>query len=56
MQKAKTMLKRSTMSIQEIALAMGYSSEAAFAKAFKRETGESPGAYRKTIVPEALTH
>lgn len=50
MQKAKGLLKRTTMSIHEIAEAMGYSSEAAFAKAFKREIGDSPGSFRKTTM------
>lgn len=47
MQKAKQLLKQNQSSIAEIGSAMGYSSEAAFAKAFKREIGTSPGQFRK---------
>ena len=46
---AKSLLAKSHQSILHIALEVGYGSEAAFAKAFKRITGLSPGQYRKNI-------
>lgn len=36
-------------SVAEVAEAVGYTSESAFAHAFKRVTGAAPGAYRKTF-------
>lgn len=38
---------RDQASLAEVATKIGYSSEAAFSKAFRRFMGESPGAYRK---------
>lgn len=46
MHKAKSLLKQG-LSIYEVASLVGYKSEAAFSKAFKRETGSSPGLIRK---------
>ena len=40
-------LVRDQRSVADVADLVGYSSEAAFSKAFKRFIGESPGAYRK---------
>lgn len=45
--KASDLLYRGDATLAEIALRVGYDSEAAFAKAFKREMGVSPGAYRQ---------
>jgi len=45
--KAGEMLSQSNASIYEIASNVGYESEAAFSKAFKREMGAAPGSYRK---------
>lgn len=44
--KAAGLLRSSQRSIAEIAGLVGYESEAAFAKAFKRALGVTPGAYR----------
>ena len=49
-QKAAVMLRGGTETITEIAARVGYGSEAAFNKAFKRMTGQAPGAYRQAAV------
>lgn len=46
MHKARSLLKQGN-SITDVAHLIGYTSEAAFSKAFKREMGESPGSVRK---------
>lgn len=43
---ARSMLAEGTAALAEIADKLGYRSEAAFSRAFKRETGMSPGAAR----------
>ncbi len=47
MQKAATMLRASTSTLADIAARVGYESEAAFSKAFKRWAGVAPGAFRR---------
>jgi AraC-like DNA-binding protein len=47
MHKAKSILKIGNTSIVDVANLVGYQSEAAFSKAFKRETGSSPGFCRR---------
>jgi len=47
MHKAKSLLKQGNVAISDVANLVGYTSEAAFSKAFKRETGASPGWSRK---------
>ncbi|TAK41508.1 MAG: AraC family transcriptional regulator [Betaproteobacteria bacterium] len=47
MEKARELLRAGTLSTAAIAAAVGYQSEAAFGKAFKRVIGSSPGAYRR---------
>jgi AraC-like DNA-binding protein len=47
MQKAKSLLREGRATISEVAEAVGYESEAAFSKAFKRAVGSAPGAYRR---------
>jgi AraC-like DNA-binding protein len=47
MHKAKKLLTQGSESIIEIALQVGYQSEASFNKAFKREFGQPPGIYRR---------
>ena len=47
MQEAQQLLKDKQLSITEIAERCGYESEAAFRKAFKKVTGETPGEARK---------
>jgi AraC-like DNA-binding protein len=43
---AKSELRKGELGIAEIAQRVGYGSEGAFAKAFKREVGATPGEYR----------
>jgi AraC family transcriptional regulator, alkane utilization regulator len=47
MHKAQALLANGSLNLSEIAEQVGYHSEAAFSKAFKRETGHSPGNFRK---------
>jgi AraC-like DNA-binding protein len=47
MQLAKQMMREGAHSIQEVATRVGYESEAAFNRAFKRATGSPPAAWRK---------
>jgi AraC-like DNA-binding protein len=47
MMKACALLRETPRGIHDIALAIGYSSEAAFSNAFKRWKGIAPGHYRK---------
>jgi AraC-like DNA-binding protein len=47
MQVASRLLRRADVSIAEAAARVGYESEAAFHRAFKRRTGESPAAWRQ---------
>jgi AraC-like DNA-binding protein len=48
MQLAKQMMREGTRNIQEVATRVGYDSEAAFNRAFKRATGSPPAAWRKS--------
>lgn len=45
--RAGALLRQGNRSIAEIAIKVGYENEGAFAKAFKRVTGITPGAYRR---------
>ncbi len=47
MLRAGDLLHQGAATISEIAAAVGYESEASFSKAFKREMGVAPGAYRR---------
>jgi AraC family transcriptional regulator len=47
-QQARHVLSTSETPLSEIALAVGYSDQSHFTTAFKRQTGISPGEYRKT--------
>jgi AraC-like DNA-binding protein len=47
MQVASGLLRDSNATIVEVALSVGYESEAAFSRAFKRVAGVAPGAWRK---------
>ena len=47
MQIAKQMMREGAGNIQDIATRVGYESEAAFSRAFKRATGSPPAAWRK---------
>jgi len=46
MQLAAGLLRDTKAKLVEVALAAGYESESAFSRAFKRETGVAPGAWR----------
>jgi len=47
MQRARLMLRDQQATVAAIATRVGYSSDVAFAAAFKREVGTTPGAYRQ---------
>ncbi|RSM58156.1 AraC family transcriptional regulator [Actinoplanes sp. ATCC 53533] len=47
MQRARTLLRDERATVAAIAGRVGYGSDVAFAAAFKREVGTSPGAYRR---------
>ena len=47
MQLASGLLRETSAKVVEVALRVGYESEAAFSRAFKREVGASPGAWRR---------
>lgn len=51
MQKAKSYLAETNQSLLEVAEKSGYSSEAAFNRAFKRSIGQTPGQYRRSMGP-----
>jgi AraC-like DNA-binding protein len=46
---AETLLTRDGLNVSEVAGRIGYESEAAFSKAFKRYFGQSPLAHRRQI-------
>lgn len=48
MRKAVNLLKNSQDNLTKVAQKVGYESEAAFSKAFKRCMGSSPGEYRRS--------
>jgi AraC family transcriptional regulator, alkane utilization regulator len=50
MQLAKEMMREGTRNIQEVATRVGYDSEAAFNRAFKRATGTPPATWRKAAL------
>lgn len=52
--RAGNLLRRGNCSTAEIAYRIGYDNESAFAKAFKRTTGVTPGAYRRAGGEAAL--
>jgi AraC family transcriptional regulator, alkane utilization regulator len=54
MQKAASLLRDGQSTIAQIAEAVGYDSEAAFSKAFKRALGAAPGAYRRAARPRSF--
>ncbi len=51
MQIAMQKLKETRQSVAQIAFAVGYESEAAFTRAFRREFGRPPAAWRKEAAP-----
>ena len=52
MQIAAGLLRETNAKLIEIALDVGYESEAAFSRAFKREVGVSPGVWRRKVSPK----
>ncbi len=48
LQAAARMLQNGTMSVAQVATAVGYQSESAFNRAFKRHVGRTPGTWRRT--------
>jgi AraC-like DNA-binding protein len=54
MQLACSMLSSGSLSLAEIATRVGYGSETALSRAFKREIGVSPAAWREGTRPDAL--
>lgn len=49
MQKAVALMRDGQDNVEEISNAVGYTSRASFAKAFKKEFGRSPGEFRKVV-------
>jgi AraC-like DNA-binding protein len=47
MQKAQRLLRDGRATLSDVAASVGYDSEAAFSKAFKRAVGAAPGTYRR---------
>ena len=47
LQRAASLLETTEHTVLRIAMDVGYESEAAFSRAFKREMGEPPARYRK---------
>jgi AraC-like DNA-binding protein len=48
MQRARTLLRDQRATVASVAAQVGYQSDVAFAAAFKREAGSTPGAYRRS--------
>jgi AraC-like DNA-binding protein len=53
--KAAALLRTQSATLNAVALSVGYDSEVAFSKAFKRGFGTAPGAYRRERHPLRLT-
>lgn len=53
--RAKDLLRRGELSLTEIAARVGYETDAAFSRAFKRAEGMAPGEYRRRQAAEAMT-
>jgi AraC family transcriptional regulator, alkane utilization regulator len=54
MQLAKQMMRDGARNIQEVAARVGYDSEAAFNRAFKRATGSPPATWRKSTLSASM--
>jgi AraC-like DNA-binding protein len=50
MYKARSILRGTSASILQTALKVGYDSESAFNRVFKRETGMTPGEFRRSRI------
>ena len=53
LQAAAELLRSTALPVGEIALRVGYESHSKFAAAFQKQTGQTPGRYRKLFVPPA---
>jgi len=53
MQLAANRIRNSSDSLAAVACGVGYKSEAAFSRAFKRVTGSTPGRWRVCATPES---
>ena len=51
MEKAKELICQDELSVAEIALKLGYSSQQIFSTQFKKETGKTPSEYRQGPIP-----
>lgn len=51
-ERAQELLQNADKKIRELALELGFADESAFAKAFRRWSGRSPGDYRKSVLSE----
>lgn len=49
MQSARRLLTESHLTLEQIAMQTGYDSAASFSRAFRKETGQAPGAYRRAL-------
>ncbi|MCU5782853.1 AraC family transcriptional regulator [Alcanivorax balearicus MACL04] len=56
MRLASQWLTRERLPVEDVAERLGYGSQAAFSRAFKRTTGHSPGAYRATTAHPSEEH
>lgn len=61
LEKAKQLLRQTTLNISEVAYAAGFENHSAFARLFRLGTGTSPGLFRKTMqtgdeVPASATN
>ena len=48
-QQARTLLRDERMSVEQVAERVGYSDVSNFTRAFRRWTGETPAAYRRSV-------
>jgi AraC-like DNA-binding protein len=55
MQIAARLLAKGDASLASVAAEVGYDSEFAFSRAFKRHTGQAPGVWRRRVRAEAPT-
>jgi AraC-like DNA-binding protein len=53
MEQAKDLLREGRLSVGEVALRLGYGSDVAFSRAFRRHTGMSPATWRRESVARA---
>jgi transcriptional regulator GlxA family with amidase domain len=49
--RARALLRDQRVTVLAVATQVGYTSDVAFAAAFKREFGLSPGVYRRSVTP-----